>query len=274
MMALSLVFTACKSDKQGGEGEADASDTTDMAQFADDEEFRDAHAVPTAKDFAGIGEMIEYDTPDGETGSAYAIMPEEPTDDYLLVIHEWWGLNNHIKAEAERWFKELDSVAVLALDIYDGKVADTQEKAQEYMQAVEEGRARAIIQGAINKAGEEARIATIGWCFGGGWSLKASIMAGDQGVACVMYYGMPVKTQDALEPLEAPVLAIFARQDEWITPAVAEEFVELAKATNTQLNVNFYDATHAFANPSNPDFDEQAAKAANKAANAFLKEQI
>lgn len=251
---------------------ADQSD--DMSQFADDKEFQEAHDEPEDIDSPTGGEMMTFETPDGKPGSAYAIVPEEPNGDFLLVIHEWWGLNDHIKQEAEQLAAGLEGVTVLALDIYDGQVATTQEDAGKLMQSVKEERARAIIQGALNYAGPEAKIGTIGWCFGGGWSLRASIMAGDQGKACVMYYGMPVQEADKLAPIEADILGIFAKQDGWITPEVVNKFEQLAKATGEDIKIHMYDAQHAFANPSNPNYDEEAAEEANELAMNFLQERL
>ncbi len=274
-MAFGLTLTSCQhSGNSGGQAEGEAADSSDMAQFADDENFKGAHETPMELNFDGTGEMIEFDTPDGQKGSAYTLMPEEASNKYLFVIHEWWGLNNNIKAEAERLFQHLGDVNVMALDIYDGKVADNPDKAGELMQSVKEERARAIIQGAINKAGADARIGTIGWCFGGGWSLTASIMAGDQGAACVMYYGMPVQNAKELAPLEAPILGIFAKQDEWITPEVAKKFEDLAKAAGKQIEVHMYDANHAFANPSGERYNEEAAQQANQQAWSFLEKYL
>lgn len=273
-MALGLFFTSCVNfEKKGGDATGGA-DSTGMARFADDEQFKDAHESPAELKFEGKGEMIQFPTPDGQQGSAYALMPEGETKDYLLVIHEWWGLNGHIKAEAERLFDGLDNVAVLALDIYDGKSTANPDEAGKLMQSVKEERARAIIQGALDKAGKDARIATIGWCFGGGWSLNSSIMAGEQGVACVMYYGMPVKTAKELAPLKAPILGIFAKQDGWITPEVAQQFENLAKASGKSIEIEMFDANHAFANPSNPNFNNEAAQQANQDALAFLREHL
>ncbi len=221
----------------------------------------------------GDGEMIRFATPDGQDAGAYALMAEK-SDKYLIVIHEWWGLNDNIKSEAERYYKELGDVNVMAIDIYDGKVATDVEKAGEYMQSVEQKRAEAIVQGALNKAGESAQIATIGWCFGGGWSLKASIMAGDRGAGCVMYYGMPVQSKEALQPLEADILGIFARQDGWITPEVVSDFEEMAKAAGKDIEIHQFDADHAFANPSNPNYVESAAQEANKLALNFLQSRL
>ena len=274
LVAISFAFTACQSGGSADGTDAGAQDSTGMAQFAEDEEFQGAHETPGEADAKNTGEMIEFPTSDGEAGTAYALMTENPTNEYLLVFHEWWGLNDHIRQEAERYFEELDSVNVLALDLYDGKVAQKQSEASQMMQAVKEDRIRAIIQGALDKAGPDARIATVGWCFGGGWSLKASIMAGEQGEACVMYYGMPVETEEALEPLEAPILAHFALLDDWVTPQIAKQFKELVSTSKKTMQLQMYNAKHAFANPSSPRYDQQAAQRANRVTMTFLKENL
>lgn len=245
-----------------------------MADFAKEKEFKEAHETPKELDFQGQGQNINFDTPDGKTGSAYALLADEPTNKYLLVIHEWWGLNDHIKQEAERLFDSLDNVTVLALDIYDGNVADNREDAGKYMQAVQQDRAEAIIKGAMAYAGEGATFGTIGWCFGGGWSLRASILAGEQSEACVIYYGMPVQKATEIAPLKADVLGIFAKNERWINPDVVAKFEALTKATGKNLKVHSFDADHAFANPSSERYNEAAAQEANGLALAFLKEKL
>jgi carboxymethylenebutenolidase len=251
-----------------------APKNTDMADFADDPEFKEAHESPRSANVSGAGTMIQIPIAEGaEPGQAYALMAEN-SNKYLLVIHEWWGLNDNIKEEAERLFAELEDVNVLALDLYDGKVATNPDDAGAFMQAVSADRAKSIVAGAIQMAGPEADIATIGWCFGGGWSLQASILAGEQGVACVLYYGMPVQRADEIAPLQADILGIFAEQDGWITPEVAQNFEELAKATGKNIEIQQFDAAHAFANPSSEAYNEEAAQEANKRALEFLKERI
>lgn len=246
----------------------------DMAQFATDSSFQAAHDSPKEIAFQAKGEMIQFDTPDGKKGSAYALKTAQPSSKYLFVIQEWWGLNDHIKQTAEILFDSLTNVNVLALDMYDGKVATNPEDAGKYMQSTSQERGQAIVNGALNLAGKDAQIGTIGWCFGGGWSLQSAILAGDRAKACVMYYGMPVENAKELAPLKAPVLGIFAKKDAWISPEVVGKFEALAKATGKKLTVHQFDADHAFANPSNPNFDQKAADAANDLALAFLKEHM
>lgn len=262
-----LLVTAC-GNKHGGE------QSDDMAQFAGDSTFKEAHDEPEDFEFQAKGQMIEYNTPDGKKASAYALMPEAETNKYLIVIHEWWGLNDHIKQEAERLFGTLGNVHVLALDMYDGKVATTQDEAGKYMEAMSQERGKAIVQGALNYAGDNAQIGTIGWCFGGGWSLQTSIMAGDRGEACVMYYGMPVQNAKDLAPLEAPILGIFAEKDGWISPEVVKKFQDLAKATGKDLEIHSFNADHAFANPSNPNYDKEATQKARELTLNFLQKNL
>lgn len=270
---LAFASFACNNNPNSGE---EGTGNEDMSQFADDENFKEKHETPGQIEFTAKGEQMEFDTPDGQKGTAYALMPEGETQKFLFVIHEWWGLNDQIRQEADRLFEELDGVAVMALDLYDGAVTDDRNKAGELMQAAsqKQDRLKAIVQGAINYAGEDAKIATVGWCFGGGWSLQASIMAEEQGAGCVLYYGMPVQEAAALEPLEADVLGIFASQDGWITPEVANNFKTLADDNGKKVEIHIFDADHAFANPSSPRYVEEAAQKANELALAFLKEKL
>ncbi|MCB9081914.1 MAG: dienelactone hydrolase family protein [Lewinellaceae bacterium] len=250
------------------------TDQGNMGQFADDTAFQAAHDKPEELAFTGKGEMITFATPDGKQGSAYALKPAQPSGKVLFVIHEWWGLNDHIKQEAEHLFDSLQNVTVMALDMYDGKSTDNPEEAGKLMQAVSNDRAEAIIKGALTQVGSTAQIATIGWCFGGGWSLRSAILGGKQVVGTVMYYGLPVDNAKELAPLKAPVLGIFAAKDAWITPEVVTKFENLAKATGKSLEVHQFPADHAFANPSNPNFDAKNAGEANKLALTFLRKHF
>ena len=249
-----------------------ADNTQAFARLADDASFRGVHPNPEAYVHAeAAGEMITFATPDGQEGSAYAIRAEGNSDQYLLVIHEWWGLNDHIKQEADQLYKDLDGVNVLALDLYDGQVATERDQAAQIMQSIQTERAQAIINGAIEYAGEDANVATIGWCFGGGWSLQATILAGEQAAGCVMYYGMPVKEMREIEKISTDVLGIFGLQDGGITPEVVNTFEQQMEEADKDITVEMYDAGHGFANPSNPKYDEEATEDAYQKTLAFLK---
>ena len=267
-----LIFSAsgCSNDP------AQSGDADSMAKFVNDKDFRDAHETPTALHYAAKGEMFHFNTPDGSNGMAYLVKGADgfSSHKFLFVVHEWWGLNDHIKQEADRLAASLPKVNVLALDLYDGKLATNPDDAGKFMKAVKPERCESIINGALAVAGKDGQVATIGWCFGGGWSLRSSILAADRGAGCVMYYGMPVEKADELAPLHADVLGIFAKKDGWIGEEVIGKFKDLAKATGKSLDVHWFDADHAFANPSSPKYNEAAAKEANQLALDFLKKKL
>jgi carboxymethylenebutenolidase len=248
------------------------SATQQFAMLASNKAFVMSHKNPKIIHFqSSIGKPITYKTPDGKESTAYELKAKAPTDNYIIVVHEWWGLNDFVKRESEKLYNDVGNVNVIAIDLYDGKVAATSEVAGKYMQAVNDDRARAIIKGAITYAGPKARIATIGWCFGGGWSLQASLLAGKQDVACVMYYGMPEKSIARLKTLNADVLGNFANKDQWINPKVVAQFEADMKVAGKKLYVHQYDADHGFANPSNPIYDSESTKKAYAYTIAYLK---
>jgi carboxymethylenebutenolidase len=242
-----------------------------FAMLATNKDFSGGHDAPLPYDYQGEGQMIEFKTPDGRSGRAFEIKSATPSNKYLFVIQEWWGLNDYIKKEAATFAAELKGVNVIALDLYDGQVATTAEDAGKLMQAVKTERAQAIIRGAQQYAGPKAEFASVGWCFGGGWSLQTALLGGKQTVGCVMYYGMPEKDVAKLKTLNSDVLGIFATQDQWISPAVVAQFRADMAAAGKKLTVRSYDADHAFANPSNPKFIRSFAAQAHTLALGYLR---
>lgn len=251
------------------------SATQRFAMLASNASFRMAHRNPVKMHFqSNIGKAISYKTDDGKTANAYELKAKQPTQNYLIVIHEWYGLNDFIKKEAEKLYNDLGNVNVVALDLYDGKTADNRQDAGKYMQAVKETRAQSIIKGALAYAGPQAHIATLGWCFGGGWSLQSALMAGKQNVACVMYYGMPEQSVDRLKTLHADVLGNFANKDQFINTKIVDQFKENMKKAGKKLYLYQYDADHGFANPSNPVYNSEATKDAYAHTLAYLKARL
>ena len=218
-----------------------------------------------------IGKEISFKTLDGKEGYAYEIKAKTPTNNYVFVIHEWWGLNDYIKQESEKIFNTIGNVNVIAIDLYDRKVATVKDSAAKYMQSVKSERAEAIIKGVINHVGSKANITTIGWCFGGGWSMQTALLAGKQCKACVMYYGMPEEKIEKLKLLNAPVLFVWPEQDQWINKEMVSKFEGNMKTAKKSLEVKAYNADHAFANPSNPKYSKEFAEDAFKISVAFIK---
>ena len=245
------------------------------SMLAMNESFINTHLAPLPfKLENGKGIFVAFKTPDGKNGRAYMIKNEKPTNKVLFVFHEWWGVNDYMKREAENLKTELGDVDVYLLDLYDGNIATTAEEAGKLMAAMKEERGKAIIQGAMELVGSDAKIASIGWCFGGAWSLQSALLEGKHAVACVMYYGMPETDLKKLKTLNCDVLGIFGLQDTFINPDVVKKFEENMKKAGKKLKVHNYDANHAFANPSNPKYNKPYADDAHKKAVAYLKEKL
>ncbi len=209
---------------------------------------------------------------------AYLSLPEgaQAPLPAVLVIHEWWGLNEHIMHWADRMAAE--GYAALAVDLYGGKVATTSEEAMAAMKAVDAARAAEVLQAAhaflqVDPRIQAPRTAIIGWCFGGSWSLRTA-MAQPELDAAVMYYGHPVTDPAELASIRAPLLAIFGTQDASIPNETVDAFEKALEAANVPHRVLRYDAQHAFANPSGARYDERAAAAAWQEVDAFLEKHL
>ncbi len=251
------------------------SATEAFAQMVSDKKFVQGHMEPLPFSFRSEnGAAITFKAADGTDAYGWEIKSKTPTHNYLIVVHEWWGLNDYIKQESENLWKDIGNVNVIAIDLYDKKIATTREDAVKYVQAVTTERATAIIKGVIAYAGPDAKIYTIGWCFGGGWSLQATLLAGNQAAGCVMYYGMPEKDIDKLKTLHADVLGIFGNKDQGINTKIVDEFAGNMDKAGKKLILKRYDAGHAFANPSNPSFDKEAKEDAYKNVLAFFKSRM
>lgn len=235
--------------------------------------FANLHANPTNFTLQNpLGEIINFDCEDGITGNAYFIKAKKKTNNWLIVIQEWWGLNDYIKKEADAFATDLDKMNVIAIDMYDGKVASTRDSAMKYMSGAKTQRLETIVKGAIKYAGKKANVFTVGWCFGGGWSLQASLLAGNNAKGCIMYYGRPEKDSTKLQSLACPVLGFFGTQDKGIPEATINTFENTMKGLNKNITINWYNAGHGFANPSNPSFNKEAREDAYAKALAFIKE--
>lgn len=241
-----------------------------FADFAKDAEFRNAHPAPASIAPVLSGIAVGFPVAGGPDGKGYLVKAASATSRRcLLLFHEWWGLNDYVKQEADYWSKELN-INVLAVDLYDGKVGATPDEAGQLMKNNDAKRSVAIIEGAAKSMGKKAKFYTMGWCFGGGWSLKASLALKKKAVGCVMYYGMPEKDVETLKKLSPNVLFIHAQKDKWINDEVVAEFEKNMKAAGKNLEVHRYDADHAFANPSGQRYHEPSAVAARAVVKKFL----
>ncbi|HEX9816327.1 MAG TPA: dienelactone hydrolase family protein, partial [Candidatus Thermoplasmatota archaeon] len=173
---------------------------------------------------------------------------ESPTG--VVMIHEWWGLNDNIREMGE--ILASHGYAVLAVDLFKGNVAATSQEAQTQVGALNQAEATANMQAAADYLRGEGveEVAVLGWCFGGGQALQLS-MSGEELVATVIYYGFLVTDESKLEPIDWPVLGIFGEKDQAISVPTVRAFETALGNLTIENDIYIYpDVGHAFANPS------------------------
>lgn len=251
-----------------------------MAQFANDPTFASFHPVPAPFTFVSRegGKDVTFKVPGGANGKGFFIPAKDGVTTGLLVFQEWWGVNDYIKKESEKLHNDL-GCAVLAVDLYDGKIATTPAKAAEYMSEFEDLRGRNLVRGAVEAMTDgslfkASGLGSIGWCFGGAWSQRAAIDGTRDVKACVMYYGVPDTNQIDLKRLEAPILMFWGTKDSFINEKVVDGFKKAMAEAGKSLTTHSFDAPHAFANPSNPKYDKAATEIAYAETIAFFKKHL
>jgi carboxymethylenebutenolidase len=179
----------------------------------------------------------------------------------VLMIHEWWGLNEHIKNQADILAKE--GYVVLAVDLYRGEVAADSNRAMELTSSVRNNSASAIdnLQSAVNyvkslEMVDGSRIASLGWCFGGDWSLQLALNSSENPLAAtIVYYGRPVTDTASLSSISWPILGIFGDQDQAIPVESVKQFTSALNASGVTNEIYLYEGVgHAFANPSGDNY--------------------
>ena len=172
----------------------------------------------------------------------------------LVVIHEWWGLNDWVKEEASKLADQ--GYVALAIDLYRGKVATTPDEAHEIMRGVPQDRADRDLLAATSylrtqKNVDRKRVGSIGWCMGGGYSLDLAV-ADPKLKAAVINYGHLATDDATLKKISASILGIFGGQDRGIPVADVNKFESQLKALGKTVEIHIFpDAGHAFENPNN-----------------------
>ncbi len=232
-------------------------------------------AVATGAEEKG---MISY--PSGsETVSGYLATPggggKKPA---LVVIQEWWGVNDFIKGKADDFARK--GYVALAPDLYRGKVTADPDVAHQLSRGLPEDRAMRDLQAAVaylrtRPDVDGKRIGSIGWCFGGGYSL-ALALAEPTLAGSVIYYGRLVTDDAKIAGLKMPLLGNFGGKDQGITPESVREFERKARADGKSVDFKIYpEAGHAFASSSDPKvFRAADAKDADARTDAFLKKTL
>ena len=204
--------------------------------------------------FAANGKTVSYKSGD-ETVHGVLFTPKgKGPFPALVVIHEWWGLVPWVKEQAAKLSEQ--GYVTLAVDLYRGKATDSPEVAHELMRGLPEDRANRDLLAAVQylkslKNVNPAKIASIGWCMGGGYSLDLAI-ADPTLAADVVNYGHLATDPARLQQIHAPILGLFGAQDKGIPPADVHKFEQDLKQMGKKIDVTIYpDAGHAFENPNN-----------------------
>ena len=197
----------------------------------------------------------------------------------VVVIHEWWGLDNWVKDQARALARE--GYAALAVDLYRGKATDKQEEAHQLMSGMPQDRALRDLKAAVaylksRKDVRPDRIGSIGWCMGGKFSL---LLAAEEPTlaAAVAYYGAPPTDAATIARIKAPVLGNFGAEDKGPSPEQVKAFEAAMKKAGKTVDVKIHPgAGHAFANVNNPwkGYREEAAKDAWARTVAFFARHL
>jgi carboxymethylenebutenolidase len=215
-----------------------------------------------------MGGMIDFKRPDGSACKGYLAEAGNGKPG-IVVIQEWWGLNDQIKAVADRFAAA--GYTALAPDLYKGRVTQKPDEANHMMSGLDfVGASDQDIAGAMKHlAGTSRKVGVMGFCLGGALTIAACARV--QGIACgVPFYGVPPVALADPATIKVPMQGHFANADDWCTPKIVDEFEKAMTSAGNKPEVHRYDAAHAFANEKSAAYDAVAAKKAWDRMMAFL----
>lgn len=221
-------------------------------------------------------EVVSMDVMEDDFQGYMSVENVEEELPLVVMIHEWWGLNENIRYMADLLASE--GYRVFAIDLYDGQVATESGQAGELAGSVRSNPEEAVakMQAAIDWVGEEygyTKVASMGWCFGGQQSLNLSL-ASDLD-ATVIYYGNLVTSVDELESISGPVLGVFGAEDGGIPVEEVRAFESSLNDLGVENDINIYDGVgHAFANPSGDNYAAEETLDAWEKTTKFLSENL
>jgi len=286
---LALVIAACGGEGgNGGEGGAPSADKPASSMSRENvdamsREHADDDAVPSGAVGAAPGDVVSEELPYADVGGSlvrgYFAAPGDMVEPLpaVIMIHEWWGLNDNIRAMADRLAAA--GYMVLAVDLYGGRTAATPSDARALMMELLENQeeteenlrqAYAFLQ-EVGAPG----VAAIGWCLGGHWSLRTALLFPERLDAAVIYYGQVILDEEELAPLEVPLLGLFAEEDTGIRLESVQAFRATMEELEKDLTLKIYpEVGHAFANPTGNNFDREAAEDAWALTLDFLADHL
>ena len=224
---------------------------------------------------------VTYATVNGTPVTGYLAQPEAPDSENLpaiITIHEWWGLNENIEAMTRRLAGE--GYTVLAVDLYNGGIATESDNARELMRGVMDAPGPAqdnLFQAAEFLKSEygASALGSIGWCFGGNWSLRTGVLLSSDLDAMAIYYGRLILSPEALDALDMPIIGFFGEEDSSIAVDDVNNFERVLTELGKEVDIHLYPGVgHAFANPSGQNYDAAAAEDSWEKTTAFFKENL
>lgn len=224
-----------------------------------------------------LSETVQYGQQAGKALNGYLAYPESAHGGLpgILVFHEWWGLNDNVRAMTDKLAGQ--GYVVLALDVYGGEVAETPERARELMQQAMSDRDRLNdnIRRGWKFMTEEIgalSVASLGWCLGGTLSFNTALLYPDRLAGAVIYYGFVTDvSRDQLATLQMPILGLFGAEDSGIPVEDVRRFEQMLDELGKDAEIVIYEgAGHAFANPTGQNFQPEAAEDAWRRTVEFL----
>lgn len=231
-----------------------------------------------------MGKMITFERPDGTCCGGYLSVPDPlPAIDAraaIVVIQEWWGLNDQICGVVDRFARA--GFIALAPDLFAGRVTKDADEASHLMNGLDfSGATHQDIRGAVSYLQHQmasdrqpGKVGVMGYCMGGALTIAAAVHV--PGVsAAVCLYGIPPKEFADPAQIRIPFQGHFANKDSWCTPDAANALEASMLAAGTNPEIHRYDADHAFCNETRGEvYDAGCANTAWERMTAFLANKL
>ncbi len=218
-------------------------------------------------------ETLSFDTANGPS-SAYVAMPDGGGTKAIILIHEWWGLNDNIKSIAGRYADE--GFIAVAVDLYRGKTTADSGEASAMLNGLAHDDGIDTIKNAIDAAAvayDVSHFGITGYCMGGTYALLAACKLEGLSAAAPFYGDIP--GDDVLQHLTTPTIFVSGTRDGWITPARVAQLEDAAERFELPIHSVKYDADHAFSNSSRPEvYDAVAAEDAWAMVTGFFRDKL
>jgi len=219
-----------------------------------------------------MGSMIEFARPDGGKTKGYLATAGQGRPG-IVVIQEWWGLNDQICGVADRFARA--GYNAVAPDLYKGLLTAKPDEANHLMSSLDfpDATHQDLRGAAQHLAGSSSRVAVMGFCMGGALAIAAAVHIPEV-AAAVPFYGIPPKEFADPAKIRIPLQGHFANQDDWCTPKAVDELEAALTQAATPFEIHRYEAAHAFANERSLAYHVDSANEAWRRMLEFLQRQV